>query len=573
MLMLEFRFRWVSCQLEALRRCLTTGSIRRVLEALPATLDETYDQILLGILEEHRQKALSALTWLTVSERPLTLAELAEACVIDNNKDPAFDPEERLLDPSSILNILSSLVSSQGHDGMEIRLAHFSVKEYLTSDRISRGPASGFRITEHDGNNLILQSCIQYIHCIATHDAGFRADPLRPPPRPRAGLPQELSTNDRQPSGHQTSAQNTVGIAALLRYASEYWPSHARHFGNNLPLAAKKLVVSFLLSPNGVGKWISSSPIEKVSRIEEEQAPPALYLAAAHGLSSVVEDLLQAGIDVNEQTSGTAYSTALQAACVSGDENFVSKLLAHNADVNIQGGRFGNALQAAAFGGHDDIVGQLLFAGADANASGGAHHSALQAAASSPNRNPAVVLLLLSHGAPVERDEKIGGLILNWAATLGYDAVVEAVLDNMPDPHIGDNYRWTSARAWSDTRLLSYISMATAPYEAALNGKEEVVKLFLNTWNNVDETDYEGRTALYWATFHGHIEIMKLLLHHGADLHCIGPFGWTAKYWASWHQDPEHVELLESVCQTDSCDICLVSQHETSESDVYDQIG
>src|SRR6267142_361989 len=39
------RFRWVFCQLDRLRRCFSP-SIRRILNELPATLDETYERTL-----------------------------------------------------------------------------------------------------------------------------------------------------------------------------------------------------------------------------------------------------------------------------------------------------------------------------------------------------------------------------------------------------------------------------------------------------------------------------------------------------------------------------------------------
>src|SRR5258708_17698230 len=39
------RFRWVYCQLEALRHCLAP-CVRRILAELPDTLDETYERVL-----------------------------------------------------------------------------------------------------------------------------------------------------------------------------------------------------------------------------------------------------------------------------------------------------------------------------------------------------------------------------------------------------------------------------------------------------------------------------------------------------------------------------------------------
>jgi hypothetical protein len=47
------RFKWVSCQFEALRRCLAPN-VRQVLTELPVTLDETYGRILQEIPKANR---------------------------------------------------------------------------------------------------------------------------------------------------------------------------------------------------------------------------------------------------------------------------------------------------------------------------------------------------------------------------------------------------------------------------------------------------------------------------------------------------------------------------------------
>lgn len=40
------RFRWVFCQLEALRKCLSPATLRSSLVTLPRTLDETCERIM-----------------------------------------------------------------------------------------------------------------------------------------------------------------------------------------------------------------------------------------------------------------------------------------------------------------------------------------------------------------------------------------------------------------------------------------------------------------------------------------------------------------------------------------------
>src|SRR5258707_912461 len=76
------RFRWVFCQLEALRHCLIPR-VRRMLKELPETLDETYERVLRDINKANWDYAHRLLQCLTIAVRPLRVAELAEVLAID----------------------------------------------------------------------------------------------------------------------------------------------------------------------------------------------------------------------------------------------------------------------------------------------------------------------------------------------------------------------------------------------------------------------------------------------------------------------------------------------------------
>jgi hypothetical protein len=103
-------------------------------------LDATYDHILQNIDEEYIQDALQILQWLAYSARPLRIEELVEVIAVDIEGNPRFDPERRLPEPRDILTICSSLVTTmKATEGPydkttaeQVRLAHFSVKEYLS---------------------------------------------------------------------------------------------------------------------------------------------------------------------------------------------------------------------------------------------------------------------------------------------------------------------------------------------------------------------------------------------------------------------------------------------------------
>ena len=130
--------------------------LRKSLVTLPPTLDQTYDRILSAISKEDAEYAMRILQWLTFSARPLSVEEIAEVVAIDVARDPAFDRDEVLEDPLEALNICSSLVTittnevdrRSGSAQRIVALAHYSVQEYLVSDRIRQGLAKQYSMQE-----------------------------------------------------------------------------------------------------------------------------------------------------------------------------------------------------------------------------------------------------------------------------------------------------------------------------------------------------------------------------------------------------------------------------------------
>ena len=136
------RFRWVFCQLETLRHSFPVA-IRHTLNNLPKTLDETYEQILLGIAEAKRDSALCLLQSLTVAIRPLRVEELAEVLALQfvPGQSPEYRADWRPVDShEAVLTACASLVTvvAQVDGSQVVQFSHFSVKEFLTSDRLDR---------------------------------------------------------------------------------------------------------------------------------------------------------------------------------------------------------------------------------------------------------------------------------------------------------------------------------------------------------------------------------------------------------------------------------------------------
>jgi hypothetical protein len=165
----DARFRWAVCQLDALGKCVNRKMLQEALAGLPPNLDQTYNRILAAIDEDYSQYALRILQWLTFSTRPLLIDEVAEVVAIDAKRDPAFDRGEVLEDPLEVLNICSSLVTMTVDDNYRVgessrqivALAHYSVKEYLVSDRIWTGKAARYGMRDDICHDALATSCLK----------------------------------------------------------------------------------------------------------------------------------------------------------------------------------------------------------------------------------------------------------------------------------------------------------------------------------------------------------------------------------------------------------------------------
>jgi hypothetical protein len=128
------------------------------------------------------------LTWLSYAERPLTTTEISQVTGIMTGEECRFDEDEVLEYPNDILRICSSLVSiatagigsnksddddddvtyDQSFDSEKgpsagviyVRLAHFSVKEYLISTRLS---IERYRLSGQESHNTLAICCLVYL--------------------------------------------------------------------------------------------------------------------------------------------------------------------------------------------------------------------------------------------------------------------------------------------------------------------------------------------------------------------------------------------------------------------------
>ncbi|KAF8162138.1 hypothetical protein BJ912DRAFT_299382 [Pholiota molesta] len=157
-------FRWVALQLMELKKCSNRRSVMKQLDILPIGLYETYDHILSKIANQaDRTETKTFLRWLCFSIRPMTLAEIAETVIVDLDADdgPRCTPELRYWNVEDVLIKCSGFITeSKG----KVKLAHFSIKEYLLSERVRTGTTSHFHLTSGElSHALISQTCLAYL--------------------------------------------------------------------------------------------------------------------------------------------------------------------------------------------------------------------------------------------------------------------------------------------------------------------------------------------------------------------------------------------------------------------------
>ena len=122
-------FRWAQLQLDDVAKLRTDRSVRQALNFLPQNLGDLYSLMLSRIPPADVDLAKKALMFLVHSPALLNIKTIAEAAVFEP-KQGSIDPDDRLGDPTDILEICGSLVAFDPVV-QEIRLAHHSVRECL----------------------------------------------------------------------------------------------------------------------------------------------------------------------------------------------------------------------------------------------------------------------------------------------------------------------------------------------------------------------------------------------------------------------------------------------------------
>ena len=542
------------CQLEALRHCLPP-SVRRTLDELPESLDETYERVLKEIKKPNRDHARRLLQCLVAAIRPLDVKELAEVLAVDFDDAegvPKLKPNWRWEDEEqALLSSCSSLISIvETEDSRVVQFSHFSVKEFLTSERLSAssGDVSRYHVDLEPAHTILAQACMSVFLQVDDH----------------------VEENGVEKS------------SPLAEYAAFYWVTHAQ-FGRVSSFLRKAIEYLFDLDKPYFAAWLQSQELGIYpsldsslydfafgpGAVETDSSTTPLYWAALCGFKDLVQPLV-VKYPQHVNTRGGRYLTPLVAAMAGRHFQIVELLHQNGADVNVCRDDGETPFYSAAWCGDLEIVQILLDYKVDATARGSHALYCVSAGAlftrtrftshNGPQLLPDVARLLLKHGADANARMDGGWTPLHITVTNGAVEVARVLLEHGANVGAENDRSRTPMHYAVEYRRAEFVPVLLE-YGANANAKDnlgqtplhllagqyeilEVIYMLLEHGANVDAEDSEGRTPMHYAAEYRNLEMVRVLLERGANVDAKDSKGKTPLHLAARYEKVIRV-LLE----------------------------
>ena len=548
--------------------------MRPILNESPETLDETYGRILQEIPKSNRLYAYRLLQCLTVAVRPLGVEELAEVLTVDfsaRGRTPKLNEDLRWEDQEqAVLSACSGLIDVvQNGSSRVVQFSHFSVKEFLTSDRLATLTVDAshcYHILLEPSHTIMAQACLSVLLRL---DSNINKGSLKDFP--------------------------------LARYASQYFGDHAE-FGNGF--AHIRDGTDDLLDADkphfAAWLWVRKGDFKRP--LERPEASP-LYHVAGFGFRAMVDHLISKRPE--DLSVRGHYGIPLHASLHNGHADVALLLIGHCVDVDVRGIDDRTPLHMAADRGLLEVTRILIERGANINARDSSGRTPLHptfrdisgtfddtyfdvmrylleygidvdAQSNTEHSTPLhlasyhggfkVVRLLLNHGADTNMRNENGRTPLHGALVEMTDDLedcyfdaVRSLLEHGADVHAVDHDHVTPLhvasqsgsvkaarlllRHGADVDALDNIH-STPLHFASRGGNAESARLLLEHGVDVHALDGNHSTPLHFASESGNAEVTRLLLEHGADVHLLNNDGHTPSQVASANGHEEIARLL-----------------------------
>ena len=462
--------------------------MKGILDGLPESLDETYERVLKSINKANRDHALRLLQCVTVAVRPLYVEELAEVLAVDfdaarNGGIPNVKPDWRWPDQhQAVLSTCSSLITIvDDGDSQVVQFSHFSVKEFLTSDRLacSSGDVSRYHILLSPAHTILAQACLGVLLRLDEHITDDNASDL-----------------------------------TLALYAARNWVDHAQfedvssHIQDAMEYffdADKPHWAAWHRVYDMDDHWYQFTPNLVIP------GPVPLYYAARCGFYDLAEHLVVKNPE-HVNARGGRMVTPLVAALYHKHFRVADLLHGYGADVNVRGVVEQTPLLAASCDGLVDITRWLLNHGADINAKNTYPNTSLYL--SIANEHLEVSRVLLEHNVDVNSKNQFGESPLHRASNVTISLkdvdmlkIMQLLLDKGADPNARDNDGCTPLHDSSYCQRGEF-----APCYGTIEGS----RLLLDHGANIDAENNEGWTPLRVALENERHEMAEFLRGRGA---------------------------------------------------------
>ena len=204
------------------------------------------------------------LTLLCFASRPLTLRELIDGIAVETIEPIGLKEDRRFEEYNDINDICPGFTSLNidAYGKPIVQIAHFSVQEYLESDRIQHQKAKHFGLTSVIAHEEIAQICLIYL------------------------LEPNLSNPDKE-----YPLADFAAIHWYNHFAAMHWYSHYEGTADSASIL-DTLVLRLFQQKESFMTWIKLHDVENPNKYDCASSPHPIYYASLLGLDRALHELL-----------------------------------------------------------------------------------------------------------------------------------------------------------------------------------------------------------------------------------------------------------------------------------------
>ena len=504
---------------------------------MPDSLFETYFRIFQRIDKNAAGDVKRILTWLCFAKQPITLDAMNTILAVRTESIPKYDKNRCYVDKCDILGVCPGLVSvdttgqqsdnerennneSAHQDDQDqepsrvnistasiLRIAHFSVFEYLVTDQSQDFMANEFHLSWSTAHADISKCCLVLMNEWSQHD------------------------------------KNKGDIEATFPmrfYCARQWYQHLKESGERED--ARTMAVQFLSSTSTYAYWtriketVDEDDVAKDIVRRTPTLGSAAFYVAGFGLAETLRDLISQGYaDVDEFVQGSVRRqqhdfTLLQTASRYGNFDCVKTLLDLGANPDFLPPASWSAFQLACKYEHVEIARLLI--------DRGCRLRSILLHDICAHGLDEIAHLLIAKGASLNKQDNNLDTPLHLAVRRGCANTITLLTQNKADKTINNRKKRNPLheallnpvlppRVWEElyypaslsecdnTGSTALLTIAADPLLEDLDSRMKAVEWILKHEGVIDAQNSDGFTSLHLALGHGNFQLARCLLDHG----------------------------------------------------------